>query len=203
MTTTTGLRTTSPDTSGETVTAVSIPTSIAPARVAGYGPLLVDQIPTGDLASFARAAAVANQRVRSLTDDQRHVWSELADGGEVDVVALTDATIAALGAAATRLGQSMARRYQRDLLLAAWRWVTEGAPLGPQPVSYATGATVVVTVHPDGRVEVETDLSEITDRHAAEACDEVTGSQSETGRVLCLVDEALTRLGDWTVRGTL
>ncbi len=173
---------------------VQIPASVTPGRTVGYGTGPVE--PT---AATALTAAAANRKVKALTAEQRATFAALADHAEVDVVALTDAIVAGLGASATRLGQSMARRYQRDLLLGAWGWLQAGAPIPAQPISYTTGATVVVTVHPDGTVTVETDLSEITDRHAAEEVAETytpEGYVIDVDSLFAAVDAATARVGN-------
>ncbi len=164
-----------------TTTTVSIPTTVNPARLTGYGALDPAGVHDSVLIAYAKAAAIANASVRFLSAEQRATFALLAEGAEVEVVALTDAIVAGLAAAATRLGQSMARRYQRDLLLAAWTWVQRGAPQPAGPVSWTTGAPVTVTVNPDGTVEVTVDLSEIDDKHAREeAPEEVTDEHFAT-----------------------
>jgi hypothetical protein len=146
-------------------TTVQIPATVTAFRTNGYGAAPVE--PT---AATALTAARANQAVRSLTPEQRATFKALGQHREVDVVALTDAIVAALGASATRLGQSMARRYQRDLLLGAWGWLQAGAPVPTVP-TWTTGATVTLSLV-DGALVVDLDLSEITDRHAAEEADD-------------------------------
>jgi hypothetical protein len=121
--------------------------------------------------AWARAAARANRKVKGLTADQRAAFAALYDGEEVDIADLTDAIVAATAAAATRLGQSMARRYQRDLLVATWAWLRAGAPVPADPPSWTTGTTVTCTLV-DGALVLDVDLSEITDKHAAEYADD-------------------------------
>jgi hypothetical protein len=147
-------------------TTVQIPTSVKAYRTAGYGAATVE--PT---AATALTAALANSKVKALTPAQRGAFKALAAHQEVDVLALTDAIVAGLGASATRLGQSMARRYQRDLLLGAWGWLQAGAPVPAEPPSWTTGTTVTCTLV-DGALVLDVDLSEITDKHAAEYADD-------------------------------
>ena len=170
------------------MTTVSIPAHVIAYRPDGYGPATV---PADE--RTALAAAIANRKVRSLTPTQREVFRLLADHREVEVVALTDAIVAALGQAATRLGQSMARRYQRDLLLQTWAWLQAGAPTS-HPFAYTTGTTVSVTVI-DGKVILDVDLSEITDKHAAEAADDAGHEPAVTDEAFATIDAATARNG--------
>ena len=147
------------------MTTVSIPAHVTPHRTDGYGTANV-----GPDERTALTAARANAKVRGLTADQRATFKALGAHQEVEVVDLTDAIVAALAQAATRLGQSMARRYQRDLLLSTWRWLQAGAPTSHVP-TWTTGTTVTCTVI-DGALVLDVDLSEITDRHAAEEADD-------------------------------
>lgn len=151
------------------MTTVRIPTTVRPVQRLGYGEIPGAAENTDP--AIAKAAAQVNSRVRSLTAEQRATFAALADGAEVDPVTLTDAIVAGLGASATRLGQSMARRYQRDLLVATWSWLKAGAPVPADPPQWTTGATVTLTVV-DGALVVDVDLSEITDKHAAEYADD-------------------------------
>lgn len=164
----------STDTEETTVsTTVQIPRSVTAASIYGYGE--ITGAATNVDPALAKAAAQANRKVRALTIEQRATFAALADGGTVDVAALTDAIVAATAAAVTRRGQSMARRYQRDLLVGAWSWLKAGAPV-PTDVSWTTGAPVTVTVAADGTVTVEVDLSEVTDKHARGEAEDAEGA---------------------------
>lgn len=169
------------------VTTVSIPAHVQPYRTGGYGEANV-----GPDERTALTAALANAKVRGITAEQRATFKALAERREVEVVALTDAIVAGLAQAATRLGQSMARRYQRDLLLGAWGWLQAGAPTS-HPFSYTTGTSVTVTVV-DGVVRLDIDLSEITDKHAAEAVDE-SYTEQQVAEAFGLIDGATFRTG--------
>lgn len=150
-----------------TSTTVRIPPSVTPlGSLHGYGE--IPYAATNTEPGYALRAGQANCALKGITPDQRQAFTDLAAHQEVDVAILTDAIVAATAAAATRLGQSMARRYQRDLLVATWAWLKAGAPVPAEPVSYTTGAPVTVTLHPDGRVTLSVDTSEIADGTAAE-----------------------------------
>jgi hypothetical protein len=177
---------------------VQIPTTIGwtvpkykGARYIGTGPY---PGPEAD-ASAARGAALDYRKAKGISADSRHILNELWEGGVVTLAALESALVESLAANSTRFGQSAQRSAHRDLLLAAWTWLRDGAPLPAQPVSYTTGATVTVTVNPDGTVEIDVDLSEVTDKHAFEAAsfgtDDQMRSDAEVEAIFAQVDAAL------------